>query len=174
MRTFLLITTFVFVASFGAPLFASAQVCTTAGAACSFGGGTGTCLDNGTGDFYCNTGGIGTTGGIQSGGTGTINPTGTTRSGSNVALINPLKAGTSLETFLGDILKFVVRIGTVVIILMMVFVGYKFVVAQGEPGKITEARQALLWTVVGALVLLGSQAIAMAIEKTVQSLSAGG
>ena len=64
--------------------------------------------------------------------------------GSNVTLINPLKAGTSLETFLGDILKFVVRIGTIVVILMLVYVGYLFVIAQGVPGKIEEARKALL------------------------------
>lgn len=57
---------------------------------------------------------------------------------------------------------------------MMVFVGYKFVVAQGEPAKITEARAMLLWTVVGALILLGSQAIAIGIKATVQALSVGG
>ena len=95
---------------------------------------------------------------------------GSDSAGSNVTLINPLKAGTSLETFLGDILKFVVRIGTIVVILMLVYVGYLFVIAQGVPGKIEEARKALLWTVIGALVLLGAQAIASAIEATVKAL----
>ena len=76
--------------------------------------------------------------------------------------------------FLNRILAFVIRIGTVVVILMLVFVGYKFVAAQGEPGKITEARQMLLWTVVGALILLGAQAIAKGIEATVRALSTGG
>src|SRR3989338_5911058 len=51
-------------------------------------------------------------------------------SGQNVTLINPLKSGTSLESFLGNILDFIIRIGTIVGILMLVFVGYKFVVAQ--------------------------------------------
>ncbi len=32
----------------------------------------------------------------------------------------------------------------------------------------------LLWTVVGALILLGSQAIAIGIKATVQALSVGG
>ncbi len=89
--------------------------------------------------------------------------------GKSVQLLNPLHA-TNLSTFVKDILDFVVRIGTIAVILMMVFVGYKFVVAQGAPGKIEEARAMLLWTVVGALVLLGAQAISIAIQTTVKAL----
>lgn len=76
-------------------------------------------------------------------------------------------------TFLQSILSVVIRFGTIIVILMLVFVGYKFVVAQGEPGKITEARQMLMWTVVGALILLGAQVIATGIQATVSALSTG-
>lgn len=96
-----------------------------------------------------------------------------TSSGTNITLVNPLKGGTSLESFLLNILAFVIRIGTIIVILMLVYVGFLFVVARGEPAKITAARSALLWTVVGALILLGSQAIAIGIKATVQALSAG-
>ena len=75
--------------------------------------------------------------------------------------------------FLNKILEFVISIGTVVVVLMTVYVGYLFVSAQGAPDKIKEARNALLWTIVGALILLGSQAIAIAIKATVQALSVG-
>lgn len=75
--------------------------------------------------------------------------------------------------FLNKILEFVIRIGTVVVILMLVYVGYLFVIAQGVPGKIEEAKKALLWTIVGALILLGSQAISLGIKATVQALSVG-
>ncbi|MBU6388679.1 hypothetical protein KGQ72_02315 [Patescibacteria group bacterium] len=75
--------------------------------------------------------------------------------------------------FLQSILDFVVNIGTVVVIFMLVYVGYLFVVAQGSDTKISEARQALLWTVVGALILLGSKAIALAIQATATSLGGG-
>ena len=94
-------------------------------------------------------------------------------------LINPLNSGSCapnencLLNFLNKILEFVIRIGMVVVILMLVYVGYLFVVAQGSDTKITEARKALLWTIVGALILLGSQAIAIAIRETVQALSVG-
>lgn len=88
----------------------------------------------------------------------------------SVTLINPLNSGTSLESFLLNILDFVIRIGTVVVILMMVYVGFKFVTAQGNDTKISEAKTMLLWTVVGALILLGAKAIALGIKATVQSL----
>jgi len=91
-------------------------------------------------------------------------------SAQNVTLINPLKSGTSLSSFLGNIMDFVVNIGTIVIILMLVFVGYKFVAAQGSDSKITEARTMLLWTVIGALILLGAKAISLGILSTVQAL----
>lgn len=100
--------------------------------------------------------------------------------GTNVTLINPLKGvdcgagnGNCLSAFLLNILQFIIYIGGIVIVLMIVFVGYKFVAAQGAPAKIEEARSMLLWTVVGALVLLGAQAIAMGIQATVTALTGG-
>jgi len=86
------------------------------------------------------------------------------------SLTNPLSAGTNIETLLADILAYVVQIGAVVVVLMLVYVGFIFVTARGEPGKITKAREALLWTVVGALILLGAEAIALAIQATVKAI----
>lgn len=99
--------------------------------------------------------------------------------GQNTTLINPLNSGDCtpngdcLMNLLQGILKFVVRIGSIVVIVMIVFVGFKFVVAQGNPSKIEEAKSMLLWTIVGALILLGAEAIALGIEATVQALSVG-
>ncbi len=117
-----------------------------------------------------------TQGGTQQG-TGEINQVQTGSRSTNtgpITLINPLKGGGNLQSFLLNILDFVIQIGGVIVVLMLIFVGYKFVAAQGEPAKITEARSALLWTVVGALILLGSKAIAIGIEATVKALSVGG
>lgn len=91
-------------------------------------------------------------------------------SGTGVALINPLQSGASVESFLQNILDFVIRIGSVVVILMMVFVGFKFVTAQGNDTKITEAKTMLLWTIIGALILLGAKVLASGIQMTVQAL----
>ena len=116
--------------------------------------------------------GSGSASGSGSGGSGS----GSAPGGANVKLLNPLgtTGSNGLEAFLGSILDFVIRIGTVVVVLMMVYVGFKFVTAQGDPGEITKAREMLLWTVVGALVLLGSKVLASGIEATVKALSVGG
>ncbi len=76
-------------------------------------------------------------------------------------------------SFLQSILSFIVRIGAIIVVLMLVFVGYKFVAAQGNESELREAKSMLLWTVIGALILLGAQAIALGIQATVQALSAG-
>ncbi len=102
--------------------------------------------------------------------TGGYELTGGQNTGSSVTLMNPLKSGTSLESFLTSILEFIIRIGSIAIILMLVFVGYKFVVAQGSDTKLNEAKNMLLWTIIGALVLLGAKAISLAIQATVKSL----
>jgi len=105
-------------------------------------------------------------------------PASTGNTDSTITLINPLKGvdcsngnGNCLVAFLTNILKFVIQIGTIVVVLMVVFVGYKFVAARGNDAKLIEARQMLLWTVVGALILLGAQAIALTIQATVQAIS---
>ncbi len=150
MRTLIIASFFVLV-SFGAPVIAFAQadgsVCDHTNAGTQDGiWQNGHCVSNGTYGSVSNT-----------------------TSGS-VTLINPLKSGTSLEGFLQSILQFIIRIGAIVVVLMIIFVGYKFVTARGAPAKIEEAKGMLLWTVIGALVLLGAQAIATAIQATVTSL----
>ncbi len=77
-----------------------------------------------------------------------------------------------LYDFLVKILNAAVYILFPFIVLMIVYTGFLFVTAQGNATKITQAREALVWTVVGALVVLGAKAIALAIEATVEDLKA--
>lgn len=87
-----------------------------------------------------------------------------------VRLVNPLGT-TSVQDFLIEILNIVTDlIGPVVVILMLVYVGFLFVTARGNTTQISSARTALLWTVVGALILLGAKAIALGIQATVAAL----
>jgi len=99
-----------------------------------------------------------------------VNVPAVSHTGSSATLLNPLKAGTSIPALLTDILQLVIQVGAVVVTLMIVYVGYKFVMARGNSGEIQKAKDMLLWTVIGALVLLGSQAIASAIQATVTAL----
>lgn len=95
---------------------------------------------------------------------------------SGVTLINPLQGSCTpgsndcLMNFLQSILTFVVRIGAIAVVLMLVFVGFKFVAARGSSKEIEDARRMLLYTVIGALILLGAQAISLGIQATVQAI----
>lgn len=84
-------------------------------------------------------------------------------------LVNPLRAQ-NIQQLLGIILGGLVQIGTIILVLMLVWVGFLFVFAQGSEEKVREARAALMWTVIGGLVLLGARAIATLLEATVNAL----
>lgn len=103
-----------------------------------------------------------------------VSPTAPTPSNSNSAgqdqvLVNPLRAG-SIPELLAIVLQGLVQIGSIILVLMLVWVGFQFVVAQGNEEKIRSAREGLMWTVIGGLVLLGAQAIATLIQATVNAL----
>ena len=85
------------------------------------------------------------------------------------ALQNPLNAG-SIPELIGVVLRAVVQLGSIVLVLALVWVGFLFVAAQGAEEKIREARNALVWTVIGGLILLGATDISAAIQATAQAL----
>ena len=105
-------------------------------------------------------GGSGTT--IGTGATPTSQPSGT--------LANPLNNISTLPQLLTAILNAVVQIGSIILVLALVYSGFLFVAAQGNEEKIRSARTALMWTVIGGLILLGATAIQAVITSTVQGL----
>ncbi|MCI0597843.1 pilin [Candidatus Parcubacteria bacterium] len=88
--------------------------------------------------------------------------------GSN-PLINVLRF-TSVEALLVGVLDAVVQIGAILLVLAVVYVGFLFVKAQGKEDEIKKAREAFVWTVIGGLLVLGAQGLALIIQATVQSL----
>lgn len=85
------------------------------------------------------------------------------------ALQNPLNAD-SIEGLLKVVLDAVVYLGTIFLVLALIYVGFLFIKAQGNPDGIKEARRALLWTVIGGLLLLGASGLSVVIESTVQAI----
>ncbi|MBP7741358.1 MAG: hypothetical protein KA104_01535 [Candidatus Pacebacteria bacterium] len=89
---------------------------------------------------------------------------------SSGGLTNPLNNINSLPEFMNAILDAVIQIGTIVLTLAIVYVGFLFVQAQGNEEKIKSARSALLWTVIGGLVLLGAKTVGLVISSTIGAL----
>ena len=91
--------------------------------------------------------------------------------GPSGGLVNPLKGVNSFPEFLRAILGGIVEIGTIVLIMMLVYVGFLFVAARGRAEELSKAKSALVWTVIGGLILLGATTIQLVIEGTVQSIT---
>jgi hypothetical protein len=108
------------------------------------------------------------------GGSQTVNPgTGgsqTVNTGTGAAsLQNPLNA-TDLPTLLNEVLGYVVGLGTIALTIMLVYVGFLFVAARGNSEKVSQARQMLLYVVIGGLLILGAQGLETVIQSTIQAL----
>ncbi len=82
---------------------------------------------------------------------------------------NPIGPATVNE-FIKTILEGVIRIGIPIIALALVYCGFLFVSARGNTEKINTAKDSLIYTLVGAAILLGSWAIAQLISNTVLKL----
>ena len=87
----------------------------------------------------------------------------------NVTIANPI-ASTTIIDLIQKILKGVIKIGMPIIVLAIIYCGFLFVSAQGKPESIKKAKDALLYTLIGAAILLGSWAIAQLIADTVKAL----
>jgi len=90
--------------------------------------------------------------------------------GSGSGIKNPLKSD-SIQAFVSDLLGVVIQVGVVVVVLMIIFAGFKFVTAQGAPDKISEAKRALFWALIGGLIVLGARAISEVVSNTVDQLT---
>lgn len=88
-------------------------------------------------------------------------------------LENPLGADgpDTINEFIKVFLEGALKIGIPIIALAIIYCGFLFVAARGNSEKLTKAKDALLYTVIGAAILLGSWAIAQLISETVLELS---
>lgn len=82
---------------------------------------------------------------------------------------NPIKSDSVAEVMV-SFFGILVQIGAVAVTLAIVYAGFLFVVAKGNPEQLNKAKTTLFWTIIGALILLGSQIIASIIENSIKNL----
>lgn len=85
------------------------------------------------------------------------------------ALPNPI-AASSFQDLIQKILRIVIDIGVPVATLFIIYSGFLFIKAQGNPEKLKEAKETFFWTIVGTAVLLGAWVLAQAIAGTINQL----
>ena len=77
----------------------------------------------------------------------------------------------SIVEFLDAILGIIVILAVPIVIFFIVFAGFQYVTAQGNPGKIQKANQALLYALIGGAIILGAEIIGGVVSDTVASFS---
>lgn len=76
----------------------------------------------------------------------------------------------SISAVMLSFFKVLIELGAVAVTLAIVYAGLLFVAAKGNPEQLNKAKTTLFWTIIGSLVLLGSQVIATIITNTVKQL----
>lgn len=109
------------------------------------------------------------------------NPTLDTRAPANTIarpLVNdPLGGGANGDTDLKTIFLNILDVAQTIIIMLttlyLIYAGFMFVTAKGDPARIKKARDALLWGFVGAGLVLCAEVIALSIGDTVKEVFRG-
>ncbi|MEQ1561227.1 MAG: hypothetical protein ABL899_00725 [Nitrospira sp.] len=89
----------------------------------------------------------------------------------DIYIPNPTNAGDNLISVLKTLLeKVVMPVAAVAIVCWIIWAGFQFVMAQGNPNAIKDAKNNLLWALIGAGILLGAVGISTVVQNTVSSL----
>ncbi len=82
---------------------------------------------------------------------------------------NPLHSPT-LGDFIKVIANIIMQIGGIVAVVFIIWSGFLFVTARGNEEQLKKARSVFFWTIIGAVILLGAYAIAVAVVAFINSL----
>ena len=88
----------------------------------------------------------------------------------NTGIKNPISGIDDIPSFIVTILNFVLMVAIPIITLAIIYSGFLFVTAAGNSEKLGKAKKTLMYTLIGATLLLGSYVITQAIKGTVDEI----
>jgi hypothetical protein len=97
----------------------------------------------------------------------------TKRPASKNELINPL-AFDSIKEFLIAATDAFIKIAFPIVVLMIIYSGFLFVAAQGNEEKLKTAKRTIMWTIIGALIVLSATVLVNVIGGTVDKIKSDG
>ncbi len=83
----------------------------------------------------------------------------------SVTLINPLHANT-IQELIFFVIDLAMNVGVVIAVIMIIYAGFNFIMAQGDPGKLKDARNFFYGVIIGLAVLIASKVIVQIIQNT--------
>ena len=84
--------------------------------------------------------------------------------------LNPLKYDT-IQAVLAAILSVVVQVATPFVVLAVIWCGFLLVTARGNPEKIKKAKDALFYTIIGAVLMLGAAVLSSSLSDTITQIT---
>ncbi len=86
-------------------------------------------------------------------------------------LINPLKSdfGGSIENLIFSLVDIAIFAGTILVVFVFIWIGFKFVMAQGDSSAINEAKSWFMYAVIGTAILISSKVIVEIMKNTLVS-----
>jgi len=103
----------------------------------------------------------------------------TTSSVVDVKIDNPLDCGkannndcTLMDLITAILNKIVMPVAAVAVVMWIIWAGFSYVMAQGKPAEIQKAHQRLLWSLIGAGILLGAAGISGVLKTTIEAIIA--
>jgi hypothetical protein len=85
-----------------------------------------------------------------------------------VSLMNPL-GNKSLMEFIQDILDVILVFAVPLIVFFIILAGFNYVMARGNATKVETANRALLYAVIGGVIILGAYVILEVISGTIDA-----
>lgn len=85
-------------------------------------------------------------------------------------LENPLGGVNSITQLVNKLVDIAFQIGSVVAVIMIIYSGFKFVMARGNESELKEAKRIFFYTIVGIAVLFGARVLAEIIKATVDNI----
>lgn len=87
----------------------------------------------------------------------------------NINLKNPLEGIGSIESLAKTLLNVLIVLAAPIIVFFIILAGFKYVTAQGDPGKLEEAKRALVYAIIGGVIVVGATAIFEIIVNTIEA-----
>lgn len=84
-------------------------------------------------------------------------------------LENPIGAFSTIPDMLNAIVNVLLVIAVPLIVFFIIYAGFSYVMAQGNPEKIKTASQSLLYGVIGAVIVFGAFAISAIVQSLVDA-----
>jgi hypothetical protein len=88
----------------------------------------------------------------------------------DIEVENPISVN-SIPDLVETVLEGLIKIGIPLLVVMIVYSGWLYLLARGDPGKIKSAHDMFTYTLIGGAILLGAWALAQLIHSTLLELT---